>query len=126
MDKSADINDAAQLYVFVRDTDGNFDVTHRRTEIMKKIKEIMKNLNLMRDVLPGVHTERALVMIGNKSGVVSLLQARNGVKLNQYPATLHREAFCTNVIEYEHVIRVVTSVVNFERSQELKYRRYGV
>lgn len=136
LDESTDIKDTAQLLVFIRGVNENFEVTqelaelcsmHGRTtgeEISKEVKDVIEKLKLPWEKLAGVCTDGAPAMMGKRNGAVALLQEYSGVELKQYHCVLHQEALCAKVMKFDHVMKVVTSVVNFIRARGLKHRKF--
>lgn len=50
-------------------------------------------------------------MIGKRNGVIALFQAYNVMKASHYHCIQHQEVLCAKVMDFEHVMRVMSSVV---------------
>ncbi|XP_072377810.1 general transcription factor II-I repeat domain-containing protein 2-like [Diabrotica undecimpunctata] len=80
--------------------------------------------------LSGVATDDAPSMIGVNSGLVILLKKHlqekniNAEDLMQFHCIIHQEALCSKKIEFQNVVKVVVSIVNFIKSRALNHRQF--
>lgn len=136
LDESTDVKDTAQLLVFIRGVNENFEVTqelaelcsmHGRTtgeEICKEVIAVAEKLKLSWEKLAGVCTDGAPAMTGKRKGAVALLEAHSGINVKQYHCVVHQEALCAKTMKFEHVMSVVTSTVNLIRARGLRHRKF--
>ncbi|XP_072394988.1 general transcription factor II-I repeat domain-containing protein 2-like [Diabrotica undecimpunctata] len=77
--------------------------------------------------LSGVATDGAPSTIGVNSGLVTLLKKHlqekniNAEDLMQFHCIIHQEALCSKKIEFQNVMKVVVSIVNFIKSRGLNH-----
>lgn len=59
-------------------------------------------------------------MCGKNIGAVSLVDVTAGKTLTKYHCIIHQQILCRKVSDYDHVMSVVVSVVNYIRARGLK------
>ena len=96
LDESTDQTDTAQLAIFVRGVDSNFDVFEKllsiaslkdRTtgeDMFKALKNAMEFYDLRFENLAGVATDGAPSMIGKHRGLVAFLKKQDGIDKNTF------------------------------------------
>lgn len=137
IDESTDLQDTAQLLVFIRGIDKNFKIIEElvglcpmfgRTtgkEIFNEMKKcVTEKLEIDFTGLVAICTDGAPAMCGKNIGAVTLLQEFIGKKVIQIHCIVHLQALCSKVLNFEHVMKVVVSVVNYIRSSGLKHRTF--
>ena len=138
MDETSDVNDTAQLLIFIRGVSDDFNVCEEiaalcslkgRTTgevIFLKVQETVNSLELKWENLKSITTDGAKNMSGHKSGVVARI--RNEMKAVEAPIVLHciihQHALCSKVLKWNSVMEVVVSTVNFIRSHSLTHRQF--
>ena len=135
-DESADICDLAQLSIFVRGIDDNFNVFEeligfeslhgktRGSDIFEKVKLCLESQQLDLNELLGVCTDGAPSMIGKAVGAVALLKRFLGRPLLKYHCIIHQESLCGKVLHLQHVMVPVVKCVNKIRARGLKRRQF--
>ena len=137
IDESTDSTDMAQLLVFVRGIDDNFNVSEElagmqsmqgRTAgkdicsaiidcVTKKLSNDFKNL-------VGLCTDGAPAMCGKTNGAMTLLQEHIGRKIIINHCFIHWQILCSKVLKFDHVMLVVVSIVNYLPTRKLKHRLF--
>jgi len=136
LDESADICDVAQLGIFVRGIDDNFNVfeeligfesLHRKTrgsDIFERVKSCLENQQLDLSKLLSVCTDGAPSMIGKAAVAVALLERILGRTLLKYHCIIHQESLCGKVLNLQHVTIPVVKCVNKIRARGLNRRQF--
>ena len=131
MDESADISDVAQLSIFIRGIDNNFNVfeeliglesLHGRTrglDIFDKVRSCLENLQLDFSKLLSVCTDGAPSMVGKVSGTVTLLERFVDRHLLKYHCILYQEPLYGKVMNLQHVVTPVIKCMNKIRARGL-------
>ena len=138
IDESTDSTDMAHLLVFIRGIDDNFNVSEElagmqsmqgRTTgkdicsaiidcVTKKLSSDFKNL-------VGLCTDGAPAMCGNTNGAMALLQEHIGRKIIIIShCFIHWQILCSKVLNFDHVMMVVVSIVNYLRTRKLNHRLF--
>jgi hypothetical protein len=63
-------------------------------------------------------------MRGKNVGAVTLVEKYAGKKIIKTHCIIHQQVLCSKVLNFEHVISVVVSTVNFLRSRGLTHRLF--
>ncbi|XP_016898365.1 general transcription factor II-I repeat domain-containing protein 2-like [Cynoglossus semilaevis] len=141
LDESTDITDTAQLTIYLRGVDSNFEVTeelltvipmHGRTtanEISRHLCDAIENAGLPWKRFVGITTDGAPSMTGRKNGLVALVVQRKleeeGVEeAIALHCIIHQQALCSKCLRCDNVMSVVVNCVNQIRSRGLKHRRF--
>lgn len=77
--------------------------------------------------LAGICTDSCPAMIGKNNGAVTLVLAELGCAPDQVISMhciIHHYVLCAKVLHYEHVMKVVVSIINLIRSQALNHRLF--
>lgn len=137
MDESTDISDTAQLLIFIRGVDENFEITEELLslqsikgtttglDIFREFKKSITSLNLNINKLVNITTDGATNMIGKNIGF-------KGTFKKEYPEVsvvflhciIHQDALCNAALNVKEVLEVIVSVVNFIRSRALHHRQF--
>jgi hypothetical protein len=105
LDESCDVPDTAQLCIYMRCVNEEFDITEELLDIRQHIsskgedvfretKDVIDNRQLNWDKLDSVCTDGAPAMIGKVKGFVSLLERFLKRKVFKYHCIIHQEALC--------------------------------
>ena len=139
LDKSTNQTDTAQLAIFVRGVDNNFDVFEKRLSVallkdrttgedmFKALKNVMEFYNLRFENLAGVATDGDPSMIGKHSGLVAFLKKQDGIDKNtfiDYHYIINQENLCAKTLRFDAVMKVVNTVVKFIRAKALNHRQF--
>ena len=131
LDKSADICDVAQLSIFVRGIDDNFNIFEeligfeslhgktRGSDVFEKVKSCLENQQLDLSKLLSVCTHRALSMIDKVAGAVVLLKSFLDHPLLKYQCIIHQESLCGKILNLQHDMVPVLKGVNKIRAKGL-------
>ena len=137
IDESVDITDTAQLVVFIRGVNEDFEVIEdiaglcsmkgRTTgsEIANQVQNcIINRLKLSFENLISICTDGAPAMIGKKVGAVTILEKIAKKEIFRYHCIIHRQALCGKILKFNHVMTIVFSIVNFIKANGLKHRKF--
>ena len=137
MDESTDCRDTAQLLIYIRGVDKNFNITEELAGMQS-----MKGRTTGKDIctelincvnnklaysftnLVAICTDGAPAMCGKHTGAVSLIQEFIGRRIITHHCIIHQQALCGKVLKFEHVMSVVVSIVNYLRARALKHRTF--
>lgn len=140
LDESTDITNTAQLTIYVRGVDCNFELTeelltiipmHGQTtanEIFCHLCDTLENAGLPWKSFVGITTDGAPSMIGRKNGLVPLvkknLQEEGVEEAIALHCIIHQQALCSKCLPCDNVMSVVVKCVNQIRSRGLKHRSF--
>jgi hypothetical protein len=140
LDESTDTCDTAQLLVFVRGIDAEFEITEELAElqsekgttngedIFQKLCETLRSLHLNWKELCYVTTDGAKSIVGSNSGVVTRVKTEkecsNFSPPMQLHCIIHQKASCSKVVNLESVMNIVVSTVNFIRKSVPNHRQF--
>ena len=96
-------------------------------DLLESVHQILRDFNLTLANLTGITTDGAPAMVGDKRGVMSLIEkeiAESGFpqKLVKTHCTLDQEALCAKSVNFQEDMKVVIETVNYIRS---KYSNIG-
>ena len=139
LDKSTDQIDTAQLAIFVRGVDSNFNVFEELLSIaslknrttgeymFKAFKNVMEFYDLRFKNLAGVATDGAPSMIGKHSGLAAFLKKQEGIDKNtfiDYHCIIHQENLCAKTLQFDAVMKMGNTVVKFIWAKTLNHRQF--
>ncbi|XP_071979042.1 general transcription factor II-I repeat domain-containing protein 2-like [Engystomops pustulosus] len=140
LDETTDITDTAQLAIYVRGVDDNFEVTeellslvpmHGQTtaqEIFHQLCDAFQNAGLPWRKFVGITTDGAPSMIGRKKGLVALVNKKKEEEgLEEVIALhciIHQQALCSKCLKFDNVMSFVVKCINQIRSRGLKHRMF--
>ncbi|CAK9816445.1 General transcription factor II-I repeat domain-containing protein 2A [Anthophora plagiata] len=136
LDESTDISAVAQLNIFIRGIDDNFNVfeglaslesLHGKTrglDIFEKVKSCLENLKLDCSKLICVCTDGASSMIDKVNGTIALLEKFLNHPILKYHCIIHQEALCGKTLNMQHVMLPVVKCVNKIRARALNRREF--
>ncbi|GBN99116.1 General transcription factor II-I repeat domain-containing protein 2A [Araneus ventricosus] len=136
-ESSTDINDTAQLVLFIRCVDENFDITEelacmhslkgttKGCDIFRKFQEGLLTLKVPITNICNFTTDGAPNMTGKKSGFLGLFNQNcpwnNVVFLH---CVIHQDALCKSALNMKPVLDAVVKLVNTIRSRGLTHRQF--
>lgn len=141
IDESCDLMDTAQLCIFIRGVDCDFNVTEEflnmksmegkttGKDILQEVLTSIKDNNMKLSSLAGITTDGAPSMVGRNNGVVSLLKKEmiaHGLSpdIFVFHCLIHQENLCAKALNMKHVMSVVVKTVNYIRNNALKHRKF--
>ena len=142
LDESTDTTYTAQLLVYVRAVNSNFEITqelavlaslHGRTaglDIFKGMKTLLDGFNIDWSKLCSVTTDGAQAMVGRRTGFAAQLRLHLneiglcGDAVTLYHCIIHQEVLCSHVMKFDNIMKYVFTAVNFIRSRGLNHREF--
>ena len=140
LDETTDITDTAQLAIYVRGVDDNFEVIEElltvipmygqttAQEIFHQLCDPIENASLPWKMFVGITTDGAPSMKGRKNGKVALvkqkLEEESVEEAIALHCTIHQQALCGTCLKFDNVMSVVVKCINQIRSSGLKHRRF--
>ncbi|KAK3797580.1 hypothetical protein RRG08_054608 [Elysia crispata] len=141
LDESTDVDDTAQLLIFVRGISENFEITEellsmesmKDTTIGRDIFECVENafrtMELPWQKMVRVTTDGCPSLTGKNVGLLRRLSDRVAEvdctrKLIFLHCIIHQEVLCKNVLDMRHVVDPVVKIVNFIRARGLNHRQF--
>ena len=141
LDESTDIQDTAQLAIFIRGIDSKFEIieelvkleplmgTTTGKDILDAFLRCVTEMKLDLRKLISVTTDGAPAMVGSNKGFVNLLHKHmkdNGIDhdLLKFHCIIHQEALRAKSSGLPDVMKVVVKTVNFILSRGLNHRQF--
>ncbi|XP_078521639.1 general transcription factor II-I repeat domain-containing protein 2-like [Lissotriton helveticus] len=140
MDESNDVQDTAQLLIYILGVNSSFEVseelealqsltdTTTGEDIFCKVRQTMEELDLDWAKLASITTVGAPSMVGAPWGLVGHIkremEERGLAPPLQVHCLIHQQALCCKVLKWESVMKVVVSCINFIRANGLKHRQF--
>ena len=141
MGESTDIDDTAQLLIFVRDISENFEFTEKflsmesmkDTTTGKDIFECVENafctMELPWQKMVSVTSDGCPSLTGKNVGLLKRLSDRVAEvdctrKLIFLHYIIHQDVLCKKVLDMKHVVDPVVKIVNFIRARSLNHRQF--
>ena len=141
LDQSTDIDDTAQLLIFVRGISENFEITEEllsmesmkdtttREDIFECVKNALRTMELSWQNMVSVTTDGCPSLTGKNVGLLKRLSDRVAEvdctrELIFLHCIIHQEVLCKKVLDMKHVVDPVVKVVNFIRVRGLNHRQF--
>ena len=139
LDESTDIRDTAQLLIYLRGIDKNFEITEELIS-MESPKDSVTGKDLYHSVinspirsglsldkLASITTDGAPSLTGKHSGLVKLMNDKIKEDFPLHNALschciIHQESLCKSSLKLKHVMEPVVRAVNLIRARGLKHR----
>ena len=140
MDESTDVQDTAQLLIFIRGINANFELceelaalrslkgTTTGEDVFDNVCQTMLALDLDWSKLASITTDGAPSMVGAARGLIGRMNRE--METRGLPAPLkvhcliHQQALCCKVLKWDSVMKVVVSSINYIRANGLKHRQF--
>ncbi|XP_023265197.1 general transcription factor II-I repeat domain-containing protein 2-like [Seriola lalandi dorsalis] len=136
LDESTDVQDTAQLLIFIRGVSANFEMyeelaalkslkgTTTGEDIFCQVCQTMEDLDLDWSKLASITTDGALSMVGVSRGLIGRMnremEERGLTAPLQVHCLIHQQELCCKVLTWDSVMKVVVSCINFIRAKGLK------
>lgn len=141
LDECTDINDKAQLAIFIRGVSEDLSVHEYLLDLItlkesttgydlfQALKSVIENKNLDLTKLVSVVTDGAPAMTGEKKGLVGhLKKLLENMELSEvvkyFHCIIHQQVLWSKVVNMEHVMNVVVHTINKIKSSALKHRKF--
>ncbi|KAM9316753.1 general transcription factor II-I repeat domain-containing protein 2-like [Gastrophryne carolinensis] len=140
LDESNDVRVSAQLLIFIRGTNDNFEVTEELAalqsikgtttgeDIYEKVCQTVNGLELDWAKLASVTTDGAPSMVGSKKGVIARINQEMDKHNYSHPLAIHclihQQTLCSKSLKLDSVMTIVVSCVNFIRAHALNHRQF--
>ncbi|XP_027230682.2 general transcription factor II-I repeat domain-containing protein 2-like [Penaeus vannamei] len=140
LDESTDVQDSAQLLIFIRGVSANFEMceelaalqslkgTTTGEDIFGKVYQTMEELDLDWSKLASITTDGAPRMVGMSRGLIGRMnremEERGLTAPLQVHCLIHQQALCCKVLTWDSVMKVVVSCINSIRAKGLKHRQF--
>ncbi|XP_024908437.1 general transcription factor II-I repeat domain-containing protein 2-like isoform X1 [Cynoglossus semilaevis] len=140
LDESTDVQDTAQLLIFIRGISANFEMceelaalqslkgTTTGEDIFGKVYQTIEELGLDWSKLASITTDGAPSMVGVSRGLIGRMnremEERGLTAPLQVHCLIHQQALCCKVLTWDSVMKVVVSCINFIRAKGLKHRQF--
>ena len=141
LDESNDVQDTAQLLVFIRGMDANFQLTEELLSV-ESLKDTATGKDLFHAVenciartglewnkMASVTTDGARVLTGKNAGLLKLMNDKIKAKhpghaLIPLHYVIHQGSLCKGALNIKHVTDSIVNVVNLIRARGLNHRQF--
>ncbi|CAH2108321.1 unnamed protein product [Euphydryas editha] len=140
LDESEDVSDTAQLLIFVRGIDKNFNVceellqlcslkdTTTGQDLFCNLEQAMASMKLPWGKLVSVTTDGGKNMSGQNKGLIGRIKSKIediGCDIPLFfHCIVHQEALCCKVLAWKEIMDIVISTVNYIRKNGLTHRQF--
>ena len=140
LDECTDVEDTAQLLIFIRGVNANFEMceelaalhsfkgTTMGKVIFGKVCQTMKELDLDWSKLASITTDRVPSMVGMSRGLIGRMnremEERSLPALLQVHCLIYQQALCCKVMTWDSLMKIVVSCTNFIGAKGLKHRQF--
>ena len=139
--ESTDVQDTAQLLIFIRGVNANFEMCEELAALQslkgattgevifgKLVCQIMKELDLDWLKLASITIDEAHSMVGMSRVLIGRMnremEERGLPALQHVYCLIHQQALYCKVLTWDAVMKVVVSCINFIRAKGLKHRQF--
>ena len=142
LDESNDVRDTAQLLIFVRGINDNFEIieelsasleslkgTTRREDLFLKVTDVIGRFKSPWNKLKHVINDGSPNLTGKNVGLLKILQDKMneenvGVDITLLHCIIHQEALCKSVLQLNHVVKAVVKLINYIKGRGLHDRQF--
>ncbi|XP_049792521.1 general transcription factor II-I repeat domain-containing protein 2-like [Schistocerca nitens] len=141
MDESTDIEDTAQVLIFIRGINEHFVITdellgivsmkNRTTaqDLLECIVNCVETSGLSWNKMVSIKTDGSRAFCGKNIGMVKLLKNKlqaedTDTDILDFHCILHQESLCKTALDLKHVVDPFVGVVNTIRVRALHHRQY--
>ncbi|KFD46752.1 hypothetical protein M513_12379 [Trichuris suis] len=142
IDETVDITGIAQLAVFIRACDKEFNIyeelielipmhdTTTSQDIFDKVEQVLQGYGLDFSKLACLATDGAANMIGRHNGVAAMLRTKienshPDSSFAHFHCIIHQQNLCSKILKLDHVLSLVTKTVNYIRGRALNHRQFS-
>lgn len=142
IDETVDISGIAQLAIFIRACDKDFNISEELIElvpmhdtttsqdIFEKVEEVLDNYGFDLSKLACLSTDGAANMVGRHNGVAAKLRAKienshPDSSFAHFHCIIHQQNLCSKILKMDHVLSLVTKTVNRIRGRALNHRQFS-
>ena len=141
LDESTDLQDSAQIVIFIRGIDAEFNITEEMLsieslkdtttgeELYGAVINYLERNGLPLNTLASITTDGAPALVGKKVGLIKRINDK--VKEDHPQPTvlslhciIHRGSLCKSILDFKHVIKPVVKVINLIRARVLNHRQF--
>ena len=137
LDESTDINDTAQLAVFIRGVTDDFEVKEELLDLSsmkstttgedttKEVLKVSENLGWTKKKLSGLTTDGASTMVGKHKGFrKNFLETFGSQEAELNHCIIHQEKLCSKVLDNIDIMKEVVPCINYIRTRGLNDRQF--
>ncbi|XP_077966599.1 general transcription factor II-I repeat domain-containing protein 2-like [Styela clava] len=136
LDESIDQSDTAQLVIFIRGIDENFNIieemldlchikgTTRGKDIYEIVNLSLDKFNIDRKNIYSITTDGAPALTGQHNGFISLFKESVDHEILSYHCLIHQQQLCAQKLNMKHLMTDLVKAVNFIRSRGLNHREF--
>ena len=135
-DESTDQSDTAQLVIFIRGIDINFNIIEEMLDLChikgtttgKDIYEFVNlsldKFNIDRKNIYSITTDGALALTDKHNGFITLFKESVDHEILSYHCLIHQQQLCAQKLNMKHLMTDLVKAVNFIRSRGLNHREF--
>ena len=136
LDESTDQSDTAQLVIFIRGVDENFNIIEeildlcqiKGTTTGKCIHEfvnlLLDKFNIDRKNIYSISADGAPALTGKHNGFITLFKESVDHEILRYHCLIHQQQLCAQKLNMKHLMTDLVKAVNFIRSLGLNHREF--
>ena len=141
LDESCDVKDTAQLLIFIRGINKDFEIveelasmesmndTTTGEDLLNAVNNCIRKLEIQTSKLVGVTTDGSPNLTGKNVGLLKRIQdqvkeANPNQDIVFLHCIIHQEVLCKSVLILNNVVEIVSQIVNFIRSRGLNHRQF--
>ena len=136
MDEGTDQSDTAQLVIFIRGIDENFNIMEKMLDLChikstttgKDIYEFVNmwldKFNIHRKNIYSITTDGALALTDKHNGFITLFKEFVDHEILSYHCLIHQQQLCAQKLNMKHFMTDLVKAVNFIRSQGLNHCKF--
>ncbi|XP_014789099.1 general transcription factor II-I repeat domain-containing protein 2 [Octopus bimaculoides] len=136
LDICTDQSDTAQLVIFIRGIDVNFNIiegmlgvchmkgTTTGRNMTEHVNLSLEKFNVDRNKINSIATHAATVLTGKNNGFITLFKEMVDHDILSYHCLIHQQQLCAQKLNMKQLITDIVNVVNFIRSWCLDHRTF--
>ena len=136
LDESTDQSDTAQLVIFIRGIDENFNIIEEMLDLChikgtttgKDIYEFVNlsldKFNIDRKNIYSITTDGAPALTGKHNGFITLFKESVDHEILSYHCLIHQQQLCAQKLNMKHLMTDLVKAVNLIRSRGLCHRKF--